>query len=104
MNARDFNRMTPLILSINSGYENIARLFIKSGCNLNAQDMWGQTALMLAAGGELAGLVKLLIQGGADSRLKAVHVLTALGFAKENGCAASQSRSALNSRLLLQKL
>jgi hypothetical protein len=63
---------------------------LDSGCNVNAADVQGNTAIMLAAGGNCAQMVSLLIARGADVNARNIHSLTALHFACVNCVFASE--------------
>jgi quinoprotein dehydrogenase-associated probable ABC transporter substrate-binding protein len=67
----------------------IARALIKSGANVNAQSKDGVTALMIAAARNVAPMIGLLVQAGADPSLKNSLGQTAADIADQNGAEAA---------------
>lgn len=73
-NAADRQKMTPLIAAILSysnnkdadQVEQMVHLLIEKGVNVNAQNIGGQSALMLAANFGLKAVVEKLLKAGAD--------------------------------------
>jgi quinoprotein dehydrogenase-associated probable ABC transporter substrate-binding protein len=63
----------------------IAKALIQRGAEVNAQAKNGVTALMVAAGHDNAPMIGLLMQSGADPKLKDSLGETALDFAKRSG-------------------
>lgn len=73
-------------------YKSIVLLLLQRGANINAQDIHGTTALMMASGSALsssASAVKFLLEQGADVSLKSRSGNTALGYAVLSGDAAA---------------
>jgi Ankyrin repeats (3 copies) len=77
-NSSDFERDTPLIVSVAANYRSIARRLIAAGANVNQVNQVGATPLIRAAELDRTGMVKLLLQSGADPTLKAMDGETAL--------------------------
>lgn len=86
VNARDADGNTPLMRCINLGNLNTPDSFIKflvdRGADLNAQNKYGQTALMLAASHPNPGETNFLISRGADVNLRDKDKETALTYAQ----------------------
>lgn len=81
--------VTTLMTAIRNGVDtNVVRMIIKAGANVNADEEYGMTALMLAASKGKIETVKALLAAGADVHLKTsaeIGQKTALTFAQENG-------------------
>ncbi|MGE0009306.1 MAG: ankyrin repeat domain-containing protein [Candidatus Babeliales bacterium] len=77
-NAADRQKMTPLIAAILSyannqdaaQVEQMVYLLIEKGANVNAQNIGGQSALMLAANFGLQAVVERLLKAGADRHME----------------------------------
>eukprot|EP00794_Sanderia_malayensis_P016795 gene16795-18490_t len=84
LDAKDYtSHWTPLMrLAATSGDENIGRILIHHGSNVNCVDVDGKSVLMMAALNGHIGLVKLLISKGANISQRSEHGKTALDFAK----------------------
>jgi ankyrin repeat protein len=67
----------------------IARALIKAGADVNAQSKAGVTPLMIAAARNVAPMVGLLLQAGADPEIKSGLGQTAADIAKQNGAEAA---------------
>lgn len=81
-------KINPLLrLAAISGVETAVKLHIRRGDDLDAIDSAGATALMLAAGKKKAGVVRLLLESGANPALRDVDGRDALAYAKVAGCA-----------------
>jgi ankyrin repeat protein len=72
------------MLAVDAGRLDLVKLLLQNKIALNAQDKWGQSALMIAAGRRDVFAVKLLIEAGASLNLVARNGLTALGYALDN--------------------
>jgi ankyrin repeat protein len=72
LRGRDLG-VTPLMITAEKGFEDIAHVLLARGTDVNAADKWGSTALMRAAsGGFMAdsghpGMLRLLLAAGADA-------------------------------------
>jgi hypothetical protein len=62
-------RKTPLFLALDNGREDIVRLLVESGANLDVGDAGGNTALMVAAKKGNGSLAEFLLKRGASTRL-----------------------------------
>ena len=69
-------------LAATSGDENIGRILIHHGADVNSTDHDGKSVLMMAALNGHIGLVRQLIHKGANISKKSEHGKTALDFAK----------------------
>lgn len=67
----------------------IARALVDAGADVNAQSREGVTALMIAAARNVAPVIGLLIQAGADPQLKSALGQTAADVAEQNGAEAA---------------
>ena len=67
----------------------IARALINEGADVNAQSKEGVTALMIAAARNVAPMIGLLLQAGANPDLKSELGQTAADIAKQNGASAA---------------
>ncbi|MDZ4298812.1 MAG: sigma-70 family RNA polymerase sigma factor [Moraxellaceae bacterium] len=80
-------KLSPLFrLAVISGVESAVKLHIKRGDNLNACDSAGVTPLMLAASKKKKGIVKLLLEAGADPTILDLAKRDALAHAHFGGC------------------
>lgn len=77
---------TPLIQACRYGYYDIAEFLILQGCDVNAQDCTGMTAVMYASQRGALPMVRLLCErGGANIRLRTSYGHTALDCAYQRG-------------------
>ncbi len=84
INAKNLDGSTPLIITCRSNNSTavIAKLLLKKGADVNAQDACdGQTALMIAAERDDHRTVEVLLKHGANVNLKDKEGNTALMFA-----------------------
>jgi hypothetical protein len=58
---------TPLELAVRGGSDEIVAMFLDAGAEINAQNYYGETALMWAAGSGATEIVDLLLRSGADT-------------------------------------
>jgi hypothetical protein len=65
----------------------IAGLFIAEGADVNARNVFGETALIIASYRENTELVRLLLVAGADPDVKGQRSRTALWYAADKGSA-----------------
>lgn len=84
LDAKDYTSgWTPLMrLAATSGDENIGRILIHHGSNVNSIDCDGKSVLMMASLNGHNGLVKMLVKKGANILKRSEHGKTALDFAK----------------------
>lgn len=78
---------TPLMIATSAGRTGaeLLKLLLDAHANVDAQDIEGNTALMEAAMGDEPKMVTVLLQGGADPRIRNKYGLTALDLAKSYG-------------------
>ena len=77
-NVADRQKITPLIAAVMSYANNqdvaeikqMVDILIEKGAYVNAQNIGGQTALMIAANFGLKGVVKKLLKAGADDQMR----------------------------------
>ena len=85
VDVKDYdNGMTPLIYASLRGHENIVKLLLQSGANINIKDNTGSTALMHAASSNAfrhINVAELLLKNGADITAKDNSGNTALDIA-----------------------
>ena len=60
------NRRTPIMEASRCGHENIVKLLIQHGGEINLQDIEGKTALLFAMENNHDNISKTLIENGAD--------------------------------------
>ncbi len=72
INIVDHNKNTPLHIAILCGFNDAAYHLIKAGADLNLQNKFGQTPLMLAAqkGPAFQNIYRSIIEKGADQEIK----------------------------------
>ncbi|RKP52851.1 ankyrin repeat domain-containing protein [Trinickia fusca] len=73
----------PLHYAAANGHDDIAQLLLDRSAYIDAASPNGTTPLMMAARGNHASTIKLLLAAGADASLKNQLGLTALDFAKQ---------------------
>lgn len=76
---------TPLGYAASEGHQDIARLLLDRGADVNAASDNGTTPLMMAARAGKVEMVKLLLARGADANRKSESRGTALGYALDAG-------------------
>lgn len=74
-----------LMLASESGHQEIVKILIDAGADVNATTEDGQTALMLASQNGHQEIVNILIDAGADVNATAEDGQTALTLASQNG-------------------
>ncbi len=70
----------------------VINFLLKKGLAINAQNAWGETALFIAARDGRDALVEILLNNGADSKIRTNAGYSALGIAKSNGHARVAER------------
>ena len=76
---------TALYRAAQNGHNDIAKILIEAGANVNTQDNVGWTALYWAARNGHNDIVKILIEAGADVNIQESDGWTALSRAAEKG-------------------
>jgi hypothetical protein len=84
----DEHGSTPLVRASENGHEDIARLLIAKGANLEKQDGEGRTPLLVASARGREAIVQLLIASGANVNARSPDGLTALMLASTEKCKA----------------
>jgi ankyrin repeat protein len=95
-NGADVNKVglsdsfrTPLMIAAAEGKENLAKLLVEYGADVNAKDLYGDTALMWAVHGGHLNVVEFLVEHGANVNAAATYITnagsTALIYASEKG-------------------
>src|SRR5439155_24812579 len=91
-NARQWTGETPLMICARTGNAETAKLLLSHEANPNAKENeQGHTALMRAVAGNHPGVVRALIEGGADGRVRSNGGRTALLLAGRQGDVLSAS-------------
>ncbi|KAJ1986406.1 hypothetical protein H4R33_003377 [Dimargaris cristalligena] len=90
LNAKDEDGTTPLINAACFGHSDVADYLLTIGCEVDAQDKFGWTALMWATNNHHDSLVRLLLDNGANSATKSAGGKTAMdmvqhGYQQDNG-------------------
>ena len=81
MNLQTSLGETALMFAIEKGHNEIARLLIENGADIDAQDKYQRTALMRASARGNTDMVALLVENGADVNVKDQKDLSALDIA-----------------------
>ncbi len=79
-NAKRSDGVTPLMVAVSRGYEDIVDILIKAGVNVNQQDHAGRTALMLASARGYTNIVRKLLEHKADPNLISRGCLSSPAF------------------------
>jgi hypothetical protein len=102
VNYRGAEGWTALLFAAVRGHDEIVRLLIEAGADVDAQNLDGATPLMAAAVSGERGIVEMLVAAGADLRLRNAAGATARTKAEEYGhrdvatwLAASEEKAAL---------
>jgi hypothetical protein len=72
----------PLHYAATNGHDDVVQLLIEHSAYIDAASPNGTTPFMMAARGDHVTTMKVLLQGGADPRLKNQIGMTALDFAR----------------------
>lgn len=81
----DFKGWNPLLYAATGGSDQVARMLLDLGANVNAASENGTTPLMMAVRGGHKTTVKLLLARGANPNLKNERGETALAWAMDRG-------------------
>jgi ankyrin repeat protein len=84
---------TPLILAAEGGHENVVRLLLDEGAEINAADIWRITALSWATILGHEQVVRVLVKRGANLKIKSVAGKTAWDYAMD--CKDEQTKGRL---------
>ena len=74
------------MLAAEYGHHKIAKLLIRRGANLNLQNKWERTALMIAAWRVHISITRDLLEAGADRDIKDDKNVSAIQEAHRRGC------------------
>jgi len=77
------SKMTPLMLAIECGSDDICKLLLDNGADINAIDNYGYTALMRVMNTQILSTCKLLLQYNPDLTIKDEDGNTALSLSKK---------------------
>jgi ankyrin repeat protein len=77
--------MQAVSLAPDAAYQVIGEALLQAGCDINAADSNGRTPLMYAARYQRPAAVRLLLERGANEKLKDKSGLTALDLARQSG-------------------
>lgn len=75
----------PLLAAALAGHADTAGALLEKGADINKNDRFGRTALMMASASGHADVAKLLLDNGADVNTQAEDGWTALKFAEDAG-------------------
>ena len=85
VDIEDKNGLTPLHHAVQQGHEEVAKILIKAGANVNKKvSVLEWTPLHVAVEYKLVKMVRLLVRNGADINAKDAHGGTPLRNATEN--------------------
>lgn len=83
----------PLFLSAMFGTKPIVEMLIENGAKIDTQNYYGETALIsLSKRTDRGGMAEILLNNGADPKIKDVKGKTALDYARENKNGSIESR------------
>jgi len=86
VNYQDGNGMTPLLLAASQPADiDMVRLFLQKGANVDAVDLSGHTALMLAVQADRSDLVRLLLEYGSNPAAVDDADISCLQIARSQG-------------------
>ena len=86
IDAKDSNGRTALLYASSGPFEETVKLLLTNGAKVDVQGtLEGFTALMTAAAEGQVGVVRCLLDHGADRSIKDTDGDTALTFARQNG-------------------
>ena len=85
IDTTDFIGNTPLMISAEKGFLEIATLLIENGANVESINRWNETALMFASSKGFREIVSLLLEHGAEIDARDISEKTALLRASQNG-------------------
>lgn len=76
-------KYTPLMFALDKNKEEIAKILIENGANINVKDNTGITPLMQASVKEFVEIVKLLLEKGADKNAKEMNGRSAVDLIEQ---------------------
>lgn len=85
MKDRDSRLFADQLWSNNGGDGLCVKVLIEGGAEVNMQNKYGDTALMLAARNNMVACVSYILNAGAHVNLLNHHVQTAITMASKNG-------------------
>lgn len=85
LNHQDRWGRTPLYCACESGYEQIMKLLIKRGTDINIQSIFGDNALQVASRKGFKSIIELLLDNGADIHVQSRHIWSSLSAASYSG-------------------
>ena len=83
----DKNGLTPLHHAVQQGHEEVAKILINAGANVNKKmspEQWEWTPLHVAVKYKFVEMVRLLVRNGADINARDAKGGTPLSYATEN--------------------
>ena len=83
----DKNSITPLHYAVQQGHEEVAKILINAGANVNKKmspEQWEWTPLHVAVKYKFVEMVRLLVRNGADINARDAKGGTPLSYATEN--------------------
>ncbi|XP_056006019.1 E3 ubiquitin-protein ligase MIB2-like isoform X2 [Ostrea edulis] len=80
-----YKNLTPLMVAGHTGHEDIVRLLLQNGANINAANDDGMTPLLVAIAGKEEGTAILLIKNKADVNVSNKNDRTAVHLAVDTG-------------------
>lgn len=102
VNHADRDGVTPLLLAVKNGDEDVVKRLIQAGADINAEDRYHNTPLLMAIRFGQQGIVALLLDSGpTESANRALHEMFVSPAAKDSLVAIQQK--ILASPLVVQK-
>ncbi len=78
LEATDRSKVTPLAIAVDKGHDNICRLLLEHGANIECRDEYLMTPLVIAAVWGWGVIARLLLESGADPHTQSVGEETPL--------------------------
>lgn len=111
INAKDYQNFTPLHMAVShdetlllATRTAIVQLLLTNNADINAQNINGNTALHMAAKNNLIEIVKLLLEKGADLRIRNTFKETPFDYARDNQAITTIIKNHITQARLMREL